>query len=66
MKLLSIRIDDFLLNTIQQEARNQKSTLVEVIRAALMNYFINKKDIQDVQLAESRLNEDDLPFSENF
>lgn len=66
MKLLSMRIDDYLLDIIKHEARVHKSTLVEIIRAALMNYFINKKDIQDIQLAETRLNEQDLPLSGNF
>lgn len=42
MKLLSMRIDDFLLD--------------------LVNFFIHREDIQDIQLAESRLHEKDLPF----
>jgi hypothetical protein len=31
-----------------------------------MNYFMNLKDTQDIALAESRLDEDDLPFDEAF
>lgn len=66
MKLLSLRLDNFLLRLIAREARLNKSTRVEIIRAAIMNYFLNKKDIQDIQLAESRLAEKDLPFDEHF
>lgn len=66
MKLLSLRLDNFLLRLITQEARRNKSTKVEIIRAAIMNYFLNKKDIQDIQMAESRRTEDDLPFDEHF
>jgi hypothetical protein len=61
-----MRIDDYLLDVIKHEAKLKKSTLVEIIRAALMNYFINKKDIQDLQIAETRLNEQDLPLTGNF
>lgn len=63
MKLLSIRVDDFLLDLVQREALKKKSTRVEVIRAALMNFFIHREDIQDIQLAESRLHEKDIPFT---
>lgn len=66
MKLLSLRLDDFLVELIEREAKRKRSTKVEIIRAALMNYFMNLKDTQDIALAESRLDEDDLPFDEAF
>ncbi len=66
MKLLSMRIDDFLLDLVQQEAKRKKSTKVEVIRAALINFFIHREDIQDIKLAESRLHEKDLSFVDHF
>jgi predicted transcriptional regulator len=66
MKLLSLRLDDFLVELIEREAKKKRSTKVEIIRAALMNYFMNLKDTQDIALAESRLDEDDLPFDEAF
>lgn len=66
MKLLSLRIDNYLLDLVNKEAQKKGSTKVEIIRAALMNYFINKEDIQDIQLAESRLCEDEKDFLDNF
>ena len=66
MKLLSLRLDDFLVELIEREAKRKRSTKVEIIRAALMNYFINLKDTQDIVLAESRLEEEDIPFEEAF
>ncbi len=66
MKLLSLRLDDFLVELIEREAKKRRSTKVEIIRAALMNYFMNLKDTQDIALAESRLDEEDLPFDEAF
>ena len=66
MKLLSLRLDDFLVELIEREAKRRRSTKVEIIRAALMNYFMNLKDTQDIALAESRLDEEDLPFDEAF
>ena len=66
MKQLSLRIDDCLIDLVEQEARKKQSTKVEVIRAAIINYFINREDIQDLQLAESRLHEPDLAFEKHF
>ena len=66
MKLLSLRLDDFLVELIEREAKKRRSTKVEIIRAALMNYFMNLKDTQDIAIAESRLDEEDLPFDEAF
>lgn len=66
MKPLSLRLDDFLVELIEREARKRRSTKVEIIRTALMNYFMKLKDTQDIALAESRLAEEDLPFDEEF
>jgi len=66
MKSLSLRLDDFLVELIEREAKKSRSTKVEIIRAALMSYFMNLRDTQDIALAESRLEEEDLPFEEAF
>ena len=66
MKQLSLRMDDFLLELIKGEARRKKSTKIEVIRAAVMNYFLSQEDLRDIQIAESRTGEEDLPFERHF
>ena len=66
MKSLSLRLDDFLVELIEREAKKSRSTKVEIVRAALMSYFMNLRDTQDIALAESRLGEEDLPFEEAF
>jgi hypothetical protein len=66
MKPLSLRLDDFLVELIEREAATRGSTKVEIIRAALMNYFMQLKDVKDIELAESRLDEEDLPLDEVF
>jgi predicted transcriptional regulator len=66
MKSLSLRLDDFLVELIEREAKKRQSTKVEIIRAALMSYFMSFKDTQDIALAESRLSEEDLPFEDSF
>ena len=66
MKSLSMRLDDYLIDLIESEAGYRNLTKVEVIRAAIINYFIHREDIQDIALAESRLGEKDLPFEEAF
>jgi predicted transcriptional regulator len=42
MKLLSLRLDDFLVELIEREAKKKRSTKVEIIRAALMNLTVQR------------------------
>ncbi len=60
MKPLPLKIDDYLLERITEEARLKGLTKAEVVRSALVHYLINREDIADVTAIQSRLDEPDI------
>lgn len=63
MKPLPLKIDDYLLDRIGEEARAKGITRAEVVRSALINYLLHKEDMEEAQLIRSRLHEPDIPES---
>jgi metal-responsive CopG/Arc/MetJ family transcriptional regulator len=61
MKPLPLKIDDFLIEKIEEEARRKKQTKAEVVRTALIYYLLDRQDLLDAELIKSRLNEPDIP-----
>lgn len=66
MKTISVKLDDYILEVLTQEAREKKITRMEIIRAAIMNFLLNKDDAAD--LAYIRRHKDDklVSFGETF
>ncbi|GEM_PF-4520273 len=60
MKPLPLKIDNYLLERIDEEARAKRVTKSEIVRSALMHYLIHREDIADAQAIQSRLAEDDI------
>ncbi len=60
MKPLPLKVDNYLLERIQEEARAKGTTKAEVVRSALVHYLIHREDMEDVALIQSRLKEPDL------
>ncbi len=63
MKPLPLKIDNYLLERITEEARGKGLTKAEVVRSALIHYLIYKEDLEEVHLIRERLGEPDLPES---
>ncbi len=61
MKPLPLKIDDFLIEKIEEEARRKKQTKAEVVRTALIYFLLDRQDLLDAELISSRLNEPDIP-----
>ena len=61
MKPLPLKIDNYLLERIQEEARQKGITKAEVVRTALVHYLTHREDIEDADLIRSRLGESDIP-----
>lgn len=61
MKPLPLKIDDYLLERITEEAHSKGLTKAEVVRSALVHYLINREDIADAAAIQSRLDEPDIP-----
>ena len=60
MKPLPLKVNNYLLDRISEEARTKGITKAEVVRSALINYLINREDIEDADLIRSRLDEPDI------
>lgn len=63
MKPLPLKIDDYLLERITEEARSRRITKAEIVRSALVHYLIHRHDLEDARAIESRLDEPDIPAS---
>ena len=60
MKPLPLKIDDYLLERITEEARNKGITKAEVVRSALVHYLIQREDAEDAAAIRERLDEPDI------
>ncbi|MBI2981687.1 MAG: ribbon-helix-helix protein, CopG family [Deltaproteobacteria bacterium] len=60
MKPLPLKIDNYLLERIQEEARAGGTTKAEVVRSALIHYLLHKEDVEDAEKIRSRLHEPDI------
>ena len=63
MKPLPLKIDNFLHDKIQEEARRKNQTKAEVIRTALIYYLLDREDLEDAERIKTRLAEPDIPAS---
>ncbi len=63
MKPLPLKIDDYLLERITDEARSKGVTKAEIVRSALVHYLIHREDIADAAAIRERLEEADIPAS---
>jgi len=63
MKPLPLKIDNYLLERIDKEARQKGITKAEVVRSALVHYLTYSEDQEDAALIRSRLKEPDLAES---
>ena len=66
MKALSLRLENYLMQLIEKEAKRNGTTKVEIIKTALMNFFFNREDMIDLRLIESRQHEKDIPIEKVF
>ena len=64
MKPLPLKIDNYLLERIQDEARQNGITRAEVVRTALVHYLTYREDLEDATLIRNRLEEPSIPESQ--
>ena len=65
MKPLPLKIDNFLLERLQEEAKQSGITKAEVVRTALIYYLTSAdEDRRDAALMKTRLHEPDIPESQ--
>ena len=63
MQPFPLKIDDFLVDRIGEEARRKGQTKAEVVGTALIYYLIDQQDREDAELIKSRLEEPDISES---
>ncbi len=61
MKPLPLKVDNYLLERIQEEARVKGITKAEVVRSALIYYLTSREDREEGAMIRSRLSEPDIP-----
>lgn len=66
MKTISLKLDNYMLELLNQNAKKSKTTRMEVIRAAILNYFLNQDDAADLAYIQQHKNDRLLSFDEVF
>jgi len=66
MKAISVKFDDYVLDLINQEAKDKKVTRMEIIRAAVINYLLNRNDTDDLHYIQTHRNDELYSFEETF
>lgn len=66
MKTLSIKLDDYVVDLITREAKNQKTTRMELIRAAILHFLLNKDDAADLAYIKAHRRDKLLKFDDVF
>lgn len=66
MKVISLKLDNYMLQLLNQCAKQSKTTRMEVIRAAILNYFLNREDAADLAYIQQRKKDRLLEFDEIF
>jgi predicted transcriptional regulator len=66
MKTLSIKLDDYIFELLNKEAKEKKVTRMEIIRSAILNFLLNKDDAEDLAYIQSHKNDRLLTFDETF
>lgn len=66
MKTISVKLDDFLLDLLNHESREKKTTRMELIRSAIVNFLLNRDDAGDLAYIEAHRKDRLLSFRETF
>ena len=66
MKTISVKFDDYILALLNQEAREKKLTRMEIIRAAVLDFLLNRDDAADIAYIQERKKDKLLSFEETF
>ena len=66
MRNISLKLDNYLLDLLNQEAKEKKTTRMELIRSAIVNFLINKDDASDLAYIRQHKNDRLQSFNETF
>lgn len=66
MRTIAVKLDDFVLDMLTQEARERQITRMELIRSAIVNFLVNRGDAADLRYIEAHKKGKLLSFEETF
>lgn len=66
MKTISVKFDDYILELLNQEAKEKKLTRMEIIRSAVVNFLLNRNDAGDLAYIQGHKEDKLLSFEDTF
>ncbi len=66
MKTISVKLDDYLLDLLNHESKEKKTTRMELIRSAIVNFLLNRDDAGDLAYVEKHRGDHLLSYEETF
>ena len=66
MKTISVKLDDYLLDVLTQESRQRKTTRMELIRTAIVDFLLHGDDAGDLAYIKKHRQDKLVSFEETF
>ncbi len=66
MKTISVKLDDYVLDVLTQESRKRKTTRMELIRTAIIDFLLHRDDAEDLAYIARHGKDKLLSFNETF
>jgi len=66
MKTISVKIDDYILDLLNEESKEKKVTRMEIIRAAVINFLLHRGDDADVNYINRHRHNKKIPIEKLF
>lgn len=66
MKTIAVKLDDYVLGLLTDEAKEKKVTRMELIRSAIINFLVNRGDAGDLNYIQEHKKDKRLSFKETF
>lgn len=66
MKTISVKLDDYLLDVLTRESKQRKTTRMELIRTAIVDFLLHRDDDEDLAYIERHRGDKLVSFEETF
>ena len=66
MKTIAVKLDDYLLDVITRESKERKTTRMELIRTAIIDFLLHRDDATDLAYVEKHRGDKLVSFEETF
>ena len=66
MKTIAVKLDDYLLEVLTRESKQRKTTRMELIRSAIVDFLLHRDDGEDLAYIERHRKDKLLTFDETF